>query len=82
MSANGEPFDVEDAIEQLATIVAAFGAADIDEICAILAEKLGCTSGELKAGLMKDPLKGRETSYEDVIAEAIQGVSTSTGGSK
>lgn len=74
MSTNGEVLDSDDAISQLALIVEAIGATDLDDICAILSEKLGCSAEELKAGLTEDPLVGAEPSYDDFIRDIVLGV--------
>ena len=73
MSANGHIPDIDEALDQLAQIVAAVGATDIDDICAILSQKIGCSPEELKAGLTEDPLLGVKPSYDDTIRDIILG---------
>lgn len=78
MRANGEVLDSDEAIHQLAQIIEAIGATDLDDLCTILSEKLGCSAEKLKAGLMQDPVVGVEPSFDDVIHDAVLGVGSHT----
>jgi hypothetical protein len=82
MSLDSETIILNGAIAELLKLVASLGISDLNEIALIVGEKTGLSPDEIIAELLANPLASEEPTFDDVMADAVRGVSVIGGASR